>query len=174
MIEAEEDYDDDDDHFRRAHITWFAVPPIYVLRTAEYCPECRNPMQVYTLGCAGYEETRDPTPTDLFHFLRSIESLPEPVLKRLKAKCPRYFLDREEGSGEPPYLMNHCGCGAKLGDDYLHGDVGAAFFPDTADGYRDLKLFLLPVDEPIPIVSSFSIGGDECLDFYNVKPWADL
>jgi hypothetical protein len=171
MTDAARDDDDDDDHFGRAHITWFAAPPLYVLRTTESCPACRTLMHVYTLGCAGYRDRRDPEPTWLFHFLRRIESLPEPVLKRLKAKCGGYFLDREEGSDEIPYLMNHCRCGARLDDDYLHGDVGAAFWPDTPGGYADLKLFLLPIDEPIPIVSSFSIGGDEFLDFDQAGKW---
>ena len=40
--------------------------------------------------------------------------------------------------------MNHCQCGAKLDDDYLHGDVGAAFWPDTPEGYEEFKLFRLP------------------------------
>ena len=29
------------------------------------------------------------------------------------------------------YLMNHCRCDVRLDDDHLHGDVGAAFWPDT-------------------------------------------
>ena len=35
--------------------------------------------------------------------------------------------------------MNHCKCGARLDDDYVSGDVGAAFWPDTPDGYGDFE-----------------------------------
>ena len=146
------------------------LPPLYVLRTAEHCPECGEAMHVYTLGCAAFHDAEDSRPVDVFHFLRRIESVPEEVTALLKAKCPGYTLDRED-EGREPYLMNHCRCGAKLDDDYLHGDVGAAFFPDTPKGYAHFKLFLLPIDEAIPVTSSWMIGGDEYLNFGRVEDW---
>jgi hypothetical protein len=166
----DDDDDEDNDHFGVAHITWFAAPPLYLMRAAERCPECGEAMHVYTLGCTGYHERGEHQAVDLFHFLREIESVPADILALLQAKCPGYFYDRTHGD-EPPTLMNHCRCGGKLDDDYLHGDVGAAFFPDTPDGYAAIRLFTLPVDEPIPIVSSFMIGGDEFLDFGKAEPW---
>ena len=89
------------------------------------------------------------------------------MLRTLKRKCPSFYLDRE-AEGEPPYLMNHCRCGARLDDDYVSGDVGAAFWPDTPDGYGDFKLHLLTIDEPIPVECSFMLGGGEYLDFSRV------
>jgi hypothetical protein len=147
-----------------------AMPPFYVLRTATYCPECGEALHVYTLGCTAYHDALDRRPVEEFHFLRRTESVPGQVLALLKAKCPGYYLDQEEGP-ERPYLMNHCRCGAKLDDDYLHGDVGAAFWPDTPDGFRQFKLFRLPIDEAIPVVSSTMLGGGEYLDFDKTEPW---
>ena len=147
-----------------------AFPPLYVLRTAESCPECGEAMHVYTLGCGAYRDYDHPDPVEVFHFLREIESVPEELTRLLAARCPGYFLDRENESGKP-YLMNHCRCGAKLDDDFLHGDVGAAFFPDVPEGYGNMKLFLLPIDAPIAVTSSYAIGGDEYLDFDQVEEW---
>jgi hypothetical protein len=147
-----------------------ALPPIYLLRTAEGCPECGRAMYVHTLGCHAFRPDDDPRPIEVFHFLHQIESVPEEVMDLLKAKCPGYTLDTTR-EGERPYLMDHCACGAKLDDDYLHGDVGAAFFPDTPEGYGNIKLFLLPIDEAIPVTSSWTIGGDEYLDFDEVQEW---
>jgi hypothetical protein len=167
MAEVEEDYDEDEDYELGPSL---AFPPLYVVRTAERCPECGTAMHVYTLGCAAFHDAEDSRPVDVFHFLRLIRSVPENVLHLLKDRCPDYFLDREIGSDQP-YLMNHCRCGAKLDDDFLHGDVGAAFWPDTPDGYRAFKLFLLPIDEPIQVESSFSLGGGEYLNFFQAEAW---
>jgi hypothetical protein len=34
-----------------------------------------------------------------------------------------------------------------------------------------LKLFLLPVEEPIPVVSNYMLGGGEYLDLDEAEPW---
>ena len=149
------------------------LPPIYLLRTAGSCPECGDAMHVYTLGCHAFRPDDDPRPIDVFHFLRRIESVPEEVTKLLAARCPGYTPDRTR-EGEKPYLMNHCVCGAKLDDDFLHGDVGAAFYPDTPERYGNIKLVLLPIDEAIPVTSSWTIGGDEYLKFDAVEDWQAL
>jgi hypothetical protein len=147
-----------------------AMPPLYVLRTPYYCPECNESLHVYTLGCAAYHDREDSRPLEDFHFLRMIQSLPDSVLALLKPKCPGYFYDRD-ATYPHPYLMNHCPCGARLDDDFVAGDVGAAFWPSTPDGYRTIRPFLLPVDEPIPIVTSYMLGGGEYLDLYHAPPW---
>jgi hypothetical protein len=160
----EDEYEDDDLG------PSLAIPPLYVLRVADSCSECRTAMHVYTLGCVAFHDAEDSRPVDVFHFLRLIRSVPQEVLDLLKQKCPGYFLDREERSPES-YLMNHCRCGARLDDDYLHGDVGAAFWPDTPEGYGHFKLFRLPIDEPTPIECSFMVGGDEYLNFGGAEEW---
>ena len=149
-----------------------AYPPLYLLRTVAYCPECGQAMFVYTLGCSAYGDAEDAgdDPIDEFHFLRVTRSVPPQVLRTLKAKCPGYYLDRTQPE-ERPYLMNHCQCGAKLDDDYLHGDVGAAFWPDTPEGYLTLKLHRLRIDEPIPVESLWTLGGGEYLDFGKARRW---
>lgn len=68
--------------------------------------------------------------------------------------------------------MNHCRCGARLDDDYVSGDVGAAFWPDSPDGYRELfTLFRLPLDKPVLVESSYMLGGGEYLDLDQAETW---
>jgi hypothetical protein len=142
-----------------------AHPPLYVLRTATYCPECGQATFVYTLGCAAFHDAEDSRPVHDFHFLRRTTSVPRAVRRVLKTKCPGFDLDRTEPD-ETPYLMNHCRCGARLDDDFVCGDVGAAFWPDTPEGYAAFRLHHLRIDEPVPVESSSMLGGGEYLGFF--------
>lgn len=161
---------DDEDYEEEELGPSLAMPPLYVLRTVARCPECGQAQHVYTLGCPAFQDANfhGAEPIEDFHFLRRIESVPTTVIALLKARCPGYYLDQTKPD-ETPYLMNHCPCGAKLDDNFVCGDVGAAFWPDTPEGYGDFKLFRLPIDEPIPIECSYMLGGGEYLDFARVE-----
>jgi hypothetical protein len=147
-----------------------AVPPLYVLRTGCRCPECGKANYVYTLGCTAFHDAEEGSMVEAFHFLRLIRSVPEAVTELLKEKCPHYFLDQEHRS-ERRYLMNHCRCEARLDDDLLHGDVGAPFWPDTADGFGYIKLFRLPIAEAILIECSYAIDGGDYLNVAQAEVW---
>ena len=67
--------------------------------------------------------------------------------------------------------MNHSPYGARLDDEQLHGDVGAAFGPDTEKGFAAMRLFRLPVAEPIPVDCSYTIGGGEYLSIATAEAW---
>jgi hypothetical protein len=116
------------------------------------------------LGCAAFHDPEESRPRAVFHFLNYVRSVPDEVLRLLRIKCPSFHPDRTDDD-ETPYLMNHCRCGAKLDDDFVCGDVGAAFWPDTPGGYRAFRLRQLPIDEPIPVESSYMLGGGEYLDY---------
>jgi hypothetical protein len=162
---------DDDDYEEEDYGPSLAYPPLYVLRSAERCPECDRALHVYTLGCTAYRDAEDGgEPIKQFHFLQRIESIPQPLMALLKTKLPGYYPDHTE-EREPPYLMNHCPCGGKLDDGLLHGDVGAAFWPDTPEGFAAFRLLKLPMQKPIPVVCSYSIGGGEYLNFANTWKW---
>ena len=167
------DFSNDEEDDEPERHTPLAHPPLYVLRTVAYCPSCGTPGHVFTLGCSAFRDADWDEEVEDFFFLQYIESLPEPVLKLLTKNCPGYFPDREEPAGTP-YLMNHCPCGAKLDTDYLHGDVGAAFWPDTPEGYGHFELFLLPVGEAIPVKCSYGAGGGDYLDCDNARPVAEI
>jgi hypothetical protein len=147
-----------------------ALPPLYVLRTAVRCPKCGKAQHVYALGCTAFHDAEDRDPIEQFHFLSFVHSIPTGIAAMLRATCPSYFLDRESAA-ERPYLMNHCGCGAKLDDDLLHGDVGAPFWPDTPEGYGQLMLFRLLITQAIPVECSYTLGGGEYLSFGLAEAW---
>src|SRR5207248_3152848 len=110
-----------------------AMPPLYLLRAGECCPECRAGNNVYSLAAAALYDAREEYDLfDDFLLLTYVEYLPPRLLKRLQARCPHWRFDRE-GSGRP-YLMNHCrSCGAKLSDRDIHGHPGTAFSPGSPD-----------------------------------------
>lgn len=147
-----------------------AIPPLYVVRSACYCPECDQAQHVYMLGCVAFQDAEDLHPVEEFHFLRRVERIRPKLLALLEAKLPRFYPDRTE-EDETPYLMNHCPCGARLDDDFVCGDVGAAFWPDTPGGYARFKLLELPEDQPVPVQCSCMVGGGEHLDFANSWKW---
>ena len=147
-----------------------ALPPLYMLRSAEHCPGCGKGIHVYALGCAAFTDAGENGAIEQFHFLHNIEWLEEGVLALIRRRCPGLRYDAA-APGERPCLVNHCDCGAILDDGLLHGDVGAAFFPDTPEGFSKLGLFRLPVEEPVAIACCWAIGGGEHLDFGRVEAW---
>jgi hypothetical protein len=167
MTDAELDADDDADADLGPSL---AFPPLYVLRTAVRCPECGNALHVYALGCTAFRDAGDSSPVEEFHFLRMVSSVPEEITALLKKKCPSFFLG-PAAPGRRGYLMNHCGCGATLDDDFTHGDVGAAFFPDTPEGFEQLMLFTLPINQEIPVYCTYMLGGGEYLSFAQAEAW---
>lgn len=168
MTHMELDIDEDERHEDLRPSV--AVPPLYVLRAGCRCPECGKANYAYTLGCTAFRDAEERGLVEEFHFLRSIRRVPEEVMELLKDKCPYYFTDEVDRS-KPPYLMNHCRCGVKLDDDLLHGDVGAPFWPDTAEDFGYIKVFRLPIHEPIPIDCSYAIGGGEYLKLDKAEAW---
>lgn len=62
--------------------------------------------------------------------LCNIRFLKEDVYQMMAHIHPQYKADFSN-TVEYPYYMNHCAhCGAKLGDFYLHDEIGASFNPD--------------------------------------------
>jgi hypothetical protein len=169
---AMSDAEPDDDDMDEAEAIGFslAIPPLYVLSTATGCPTCRKAVGVYALGCPAFHDAEDDYLVKAFHFLNFVIAVPQALTELLKEKCPSYFLDREDGS-EEPYLMNHCGCGAKIDDDFLHGDVGAAFWPGHSAEYEHMVLFRLPITEPLPVRCSYAVGGGEYLSLARTLAW---
>jgi hypothetical protein len=141
-----------------------------VLRTPERCPECRRLIPVYTLGCSGFRDAEESYTIKEFHSLNFVRTVPQVLTDLLRDKLPSYFLDQQDAA-EPPYLMNHCSCGAKLTDELLHGEVGGAFSPSTPDGYNKITFFRLSITESIPVTSSYNLGPVECLNFAKAEAW---
>ncbi len=148
-----------------------ALPPLYLLQSAERCPHCADVTPVYALAATGLQDAEEKDVYDGFVVLTAIEHLSRSLIRLLHRRCPTWRLDQEDPS-EPPYLMNHCRCGERLSDSYIHGDAGAAFFPTSEQQCRDIKRFPLPIDEEVMIVCSWTLGGlDDMLDSIRTEPW---
>lgn len=169
MTDAADFADEDEDEDLGPSL---AYPPLYVLLAATRCPECGRAQHVYALGCAAFADAEegDRAPLREFHFLSRVKGLPESLRSWLQARLPAFFLDHTHPN-EAPYLMNHCPCGAKLDEDWVSGTAGTAFHPDTPEGYGELRLLRLPVEEPIAVVCSYALGGGDHLDFANTWTW---
>jgi hypothetical protein len=99
-----------------------------------------------------------------------VTSTPAALTTLLTEKCPTFFLD-EEDLPCAPYLMNHCGCGARIDDHYLRWDVRAPFSPVPTAEYAHMTLFRLPITEPVPVRCSYSVGGGHYLPVCKVHEW---
>jgi len=55
--------------------------------------------------------------------------------------------------------MNHCSCGAKLGDFYMHDEPGAPFFATEPEHCRGTTLIELVNFKPIVLQATFSMSS---------------
>jgi hypothetical protein len=77
--------------------------------------------------------------------LCNIRFLSENIIELIAHAFPQYKIDFSNTVGYP-YFMNHCVyCGAKLGDFFLHGELGASFNPDE---YNSDVISFLDIHEP--------------------------
>jgi hypothetical protein len=60
--------------------------------------------------------------------------------------------------------MNHCPCGAKLTDDRLHREIGAAFYPTSPEACGGIVVRRLLVHDNILITCSWNVGLGDMLD----------
>jgi hypothetical protein len=152
-----------------------AIPPLFVLRAGEPCPQCGEGTNVFALLASGLYDGIEVHTFNDFILLKDIEYLPESVLAMLTKRCPGWRFDQEEPS-EPSHLMNHClGCGAKITDIYTHAEPGSAYYPTSPDECSNISMFLLPVEDDVSVVCGWSSGGlTDWLDYDQAKPWEAL
>ena len=85
--------------------------------------------------------------------LSELESLPDAIMEEMRAWAPGFRADENFTAGIA-YLMNHCGCGAKLGDHYLHSEPDGPFF-----GMETAGLKANIVDRALVVGASYSEGA---------------
>jgi hypothetical protein len=152
-----------------------AIPPLYLLRAGETCPQCGQGTNVFALLASSVYDGVEEYTLPVVLLLNGIETLPPPVLDMLQQRCFGWRFDHER-HGEPSYLMNHClCCGAKLADNYLHAEPGSAFFPTSPDECWNISMFELPVEEEVPLRCGWISGGlTDWLEPEQAKPWQAL
>lgn len=116
----------------------FAYAPLYLVKSSEGCWKCGQSAEVYCLASEGFE-SGGYFHEDFFVTYGSLETVPASLRQHFMANCPSYREDYSKTAGGR-YCMNHCSCGAKLGDFYLHNEPGGAFFPTSETVARDIEL----------------------------------
>jgi len=130
-------------------------PPVFVVESATVCWKCGKSVAVATLASRGYAtldgegEDQDGT---LIVF-SGIDWLTAPALAALRRVNPGYR-ERFSKTANCEYFMNHCPCGAQMGDFFMHSEPGGAFFPMDVESVARIKLRVLSEAEPM------KLGGD--------------
>lgn len=142
----------------------------FILETYERCWRCKEMTTVFgILLPPGHEECESFVDDDENETLEweqkdwnvvpcFVKNLSELASKEIRLIANCYFLDSSKTYGSS-YWMNHCEkCGAKIGDNYIHGHPGTALnpFPDEFHLIREHRL-----NNPIACYSLNSVIGVE-------------
>ena len=142
------------------------LPEIYLLKSYEPCYRCKNLSEVFCLAADGLidpsEEFYDhDMKHDVFFIISNLESVPNDIDLLLKKHAPRYYFDYTKQS-DSSYYVNHCSCGAKCGDFYLHNEPGGSFCPmSEEEAYKNVTKYLIYSSSPIRLQASYSLRAPD-------------
>jgi hypothetical protein len=93
--------------------------------------------------------------------LSNIRELPPTVLKWIRQRFPTFSLKFSKTT-QSKYYANTCPkCDVLSGDFFLHGDIGAPFFPTTKEEAKHLSIETIPVSGSMTVRAGLGIGvGD--------------
>jgi hypothetical protein len=120
------------------------LKPIYLLKSAQRCYMCKAMTEVYCLASNGFIEGE----FEVHEFTQysAVRELPVRLQAILKRQAPTYYLDYIKQRANC-YFINHCRCGTKLADFYLHNQPDAAFNPGSAEQASKIMLYELDIVE---------------------------
>lgn len=104
----------------------YALGRLYLVQASERCWRCATATSVYCLASDGFESEGFFCENE-FTTWGYLNKVPSFLNEHFGQHCPSYFHDYSKKAGGA-YCMNHCECGAKLGDFYLHNEPGGGFF----------------------------------------------
>ena len=139
--------DTDDDELR-------VSTPMYAVESLSSCWSCGTETSVVALAVDHIEGQEQDDEEKCLLVLSEIEELPVELLNLLN---PRYsFLKkRYSKTANRRYFMNHCSCGAPLGDFFLHSEPGGAFFPTSPEEAEQITLRELPISGSFKVKAGF-------------------
>lgn len=116
--------------------------PFFLLLSWQDCWVCGTSCRVAGLAsdppAANAWEKTEPI------LLNNIQSMPEGFLASIRQVQPHYEF-RESHTAGISFFMNTCAsCGASLGDHFLHGEPGGAFFPVSDEDEAAIEVHELP------------------------------
>lgn len=130
-------------------------PPVFAVESLTGCWKCGKTVVVASVACKSYTDARneyDEEDAELFVF-SGITWSPTGVVEALR-RLNRGYRKRFSKSAGIDYFMNHCSCGAQLGDFFLHSEPGGAFLPKDVESAVSIKLHALSEDEPVKLDGS--------------------
>lgn len=139
------------------------LPPIFVVESRSACWKCGRQVTVGTVAATSFIESGDDTESvesDLYLF-SGITHLPKQATEALQALNSGYRRRFSKTAGTK-YFMNHCPCGAQLGDFFMHSEPGGAFLPIDAKAAASIKLHCISDEEPV------ELAGDPGFNFPNL------
>lgn len=97
----------------------------------------------------------------------NISSLSPPVVRQILRFTESFRLTYSKTAGIR-YFMNHCQhCGAKLGDFFMHGEPGGAFFPTSPEQAK--KMILFRVNERFDANCDVGYASNDFMDYMQVR-----
>lgn len=146
--------------------TFIARAPVYVLRYDQLCWKCNERAPLYCLASHGFQE--EDWSVDYFTRYAFLRYTPDNLHRFIKEHLPSYYPDYTQQSNAI-YYVNHCHCGAKFGDFYLHNEPEGAFLPMLPQQAKSIMRYTLIEDEDIPLDADYCTSEPEFILPYSVK-----
>lgn len=127
--------------------------PIYLVESSSTCWSCGCETPVIALAVDRLDAEPGESEEVCMILLSSVENLPG-ELTNLLGQRYAFFKKRYSKTAGVRYFMNHCSCGAPLGDFFLHSEPGGAFCPTSAEEAENIILRELPVAGPFNVEAS--------------------
>lgn len=124
--------------------------PIYLVEATSSCWSCGCDTPVIALAVEQLDGEPLESEESCLILLSLMEDIPE-ELANLLGQRYAFFRKRYSKTAGIRYFMNHCACGAPLGDFFLHSEPGGAFFPTSPEEVEGVILRELPVAGPFKV-----------------------
>jgi hypothetical protein len=142
--------------------------PIYAAEGSTSCWKCHRRTSVVALA-SELVEIGGQRIQELV-LASNVRTLP-PDLASILSKTYSRYRTTHSHTANGRYYMNHCSaCDAKLGDFFLHEEIGGAFFPADARAAALVTLIRLPVSSPAEIAAAFLVSSPNLLHEHVRRP----
>jgi hypothetical protein len=139
--------------------------PLFVAESKTICWSCGEATPVIAFAVEVIDADGEPG----ICMLSNIEELPADLTNLLYARYP-FFKRRFSKAAEMAYLMNHCQCGAPLGDFYMHAESGGSFCPTSPDEGRKILLRRIATSSCVVLkAAGYSMSTDNFIGRYATR-----
>lgn len=143
--------------------------PLYLLQSSTPCWRCNEKAVVFCLASEGLiDKYEDEMELDMFVTYHNLVEVPEQISTILKSQAATYYPDYTKQSNST-YYVNHCHCGAKLGDFYLHEEPGGAFCPVEKRQAEQVNVIELDGVNETQISAGYGVQDLELISVYGKR-----